>query len=298
MMTVRSRSSLRLSVRRQEGDPSPTPPPTKRQRILPPAPPQNHHHTSSRRKSSPDLLDITIENTNDKSRQLSLRHPNSPVVIHPRAPTTRRPLPLSSSVSSASSSSSSQPLADFHTPRNHNKNLDRRYESITPATPSTLFLNNGRESPDPLDTISPVTTTATVRTPAKEPVSHSPPPVGVSTRSTRHHSVQHADKDKKKKLIGSTTPAESASAKGSSSKKTINNTTTNNNTTTTTSSQPVSSSGPAATERRSLRSHDGGARSKCELAAYFNNYEQLLSLEPPEPGKLVAIAIMNVQFVY
>jgi hypothetical protein len=37
-------------------------------------------------------------------------------------------------------------------------------------------------------------------------------------------------------------------------------------------------------ERRKLRSKDGGSRSKSELAMFFNNYEQMLSLEPPKPG--------------
>ena len=37
-------------------------------------------------------------------------------------------------------------------------------------------------------------------------------------------------------------------------------------------------------EKRSLRSHDGGSRSKSELAQYFSNYEQLLSLEPLPQG--------------
>lgn len=41
------------------------------------------------------------------------------------------------------------------------------------------------------------------------------------------------------------------------------------------------------TERRSLRSHDGGSRSKSELAMYFHNYEQMLSLEPKKPGMLL-----------
>jgi hypothetical protein len=38
-------------------------------------------------------------------------------------------------------------------------------------------------------------------------------------------------------------------------------------------------------ERRKLRSKDGGSRSKSELAMFFNNYEQMLSLEPPKPGE-------------
>ena len=39
-------------------------------------------------------------------------------------------------------------------------------------------------------------------------------------------------------------------------------------------------------EKRSLRSHDGGSRSyRSELASYFNNFEQMISLEPPKPGE-------------
>lgn len=43
----------------------------------------------------------------------------------------------------------------------------------------------------------------------------------------------------------------------------------------------------ATRERRSLRSNDGGSRSRSELALYFQNYEQILSLEPVKPGELL-----------
>ena len=38
-------------------------------------------------------------------------------------------------------------------------------------------------------------------------------------------------------------------------------------------------------EKRSLRSHNGGSRSKSELAQYFANYEDILSLKSKESGK-------------
>lgn len=38
-------------------------------------------------------------------------------------------------------------------------------------------------------------------------------------------------------------------------------------------------------EKRSLRSHDGGSRSKSELAMYFSNYEQVIALEPVKRGR-------------
>lgn len=41
--------------------------------------------------------------------------------------------------------------------------------------------------------------------------------------------------------------------------------------------------------RRSLRSTDTGSRCKSELAQYFHNYEQIISLEAPEPGKSLDI---------
>ena len=38
-------------------------------------------------------------------------------------------------------------------------------------------------------------------------------------------------------------------------------------------------------DKRSLRSHDGGSRSKSELALYFPNYDELVSIEPKKPGE-------------
>ena len=44
-------------------------------------------------------------------------------------------------------------------------------------------------------------------------------------------------------------------------------------------------------EKRSLRSHDGGSRSKSELALYFPNFDELVSIEPKEPGRLSSLTI-------
>ena len=44
-------------------------------------------------------------------------------------------------------------------------------------------------------------------------------------------------------------------------------------------------------DKRSLRSHDGGSRSKSELEPYFNNYDELISIEPKEPGNLIGKAL-------
>jgi hypothetical protein len=42
----------------------------------------------------------------------------------------------------------------------------------------------------------------------------------------------------------------------------------------------------ATVDKRSLRSHDGGSRLKSELASYFANYDELLSTEAKQPGRL------------
>jgi hypothetical protein len=47
---------------------------------------------------------------------------------------------------------------------------------------------------------------------------------------------------------------------------------------------------PQLEERRKLRSKDGGSRSKSELAMFFSNYEQMLSLEPPKPGESIYLS--------
>ncbi len=55
----------------------------------------------------------------------------------------------------------------------------------------------------------------------------------------------------------------------------------NNNAALTVNTTDVSSQN----DKRSLRSHDGGSRSKSELALYFPNYDELVSIEPKEPGR-------------
>lgn len=295
-MAVSSRSSLRLSARRREQSP---PAAAKRQRIVAQSVsdqhhPQSsrHHRASSRRKSSPDLLDVTIEDTSDRPRQLPLRHASSPVV-HPRAHPPFSTTPIAN-VATTSSPSSSLHRPDSCTPRNkgaHLQNLDRRRAS-THATPSAIYLHNGRESPDPLDTISPLTTTKphANRDRNHDSALHSSP-VSALTRSTRR-SAQHAGNDRDSERDSPdggrrnpTTPAadtgDSASVKNTSSRAIVTSTSAAKGDQT--PSLSASGGGPAVPERRSLRSHDAGARSKCELASYFSNYEQLLSLESPEP---------------
>lgn len=206
---------------RQEGSTKPSP--TKKPRF-------RHHPASvTRRKSSPDLLDTTIESDSDKARQV----PKSP--IPPPTSSIRRPPPASSPA----------------TPRH--RILEPNYE--TPSASAALYLQGDRESPDPLDTITPVTA---VKRRDLEPVSKLSPSVSRSTHGSPSRSSATVD----------------------------NNDVTKRKTRTTrkSSSQP-SQDTPPAVGRRSLRSQDVGSRTKCELANYFHNYEELLSLAAVKPGE-------------
>ena len=47
-------------------------------------------------------------------------------------------------------------------------------------------------------------------------------------------------------------------------------------------------------EKRSLRSHDGGSRSnRSDLALFFNNFDQIISLEPPNPGMFMNVRLSS-----
>ncbi|KAL2802646.1 something about silencing, SAS, complex subunit 4-domain-containing protein [Aspergillus granulosus] len=242
IMAVRSRSSLRVlrSDPNDAGENSVQPPPTKRPRL--------HRPTTSRRQgSSPDLLDTTIE-TPPSSSSTKLRRP--------------RPL---FALSSAHPTSSPPPHAG--TPRA--RNLRVHHHDTPTSTHAALYLNGGRESPDPLDTISPAPTVTFKTTPkpsntptsaayrqrritqflkpATEPVAIPEPPKPKTPRVPKGNAAPTPPEDPV------SVPTATATADGAMPEK-----------------------------RRSLRSHDGGSRVRSELALYFPNYEELMSLEPPK----------------
>ncbi|KAL2862058.1 something about silencing, SAS, complex subunit 4-domain-containing protein [Aspergillus pseudodeflectus] len=242
VMAVRSRSSLRVlrSDPNDAGDNSVQPPPAKRPRI--------HRPTTSRRQgSSPDLLDTTIE-TPPPSNSTKLRRP--------------RPL----FALSAHTTSSPPPVG---TPRA--RNLRVHHHDTPTSNNAALYLNGGRESPDPLDTISPAPTVTFKTTPKP-----SNTPTSAAYRQRRITQFLKAAPDP------STTPE---------LPKPKNARISRGNAAPTPPKEPTPdpTSVPAATadrvspeKRRSLRSHDGGSRARSELALYFPNYEELLSLEPPK----------------
>ena len=51
------------------------------------------------------------------------------------------------------------------------------------------------------------------------------------------------------------------------------------------------------TDKRTLRSQDGGSRSKSELSLYFPNYEELISNEPKEPGKAASDSYDTIEIL-
>ncbi|GIC92690.1 acetyltransferase SAS4-like domain-containing protein [Aspergillus udagawae] len=298
-MAVRSRSSLRFSVRRDDNasghddehqdshdDTLPSsPPPAKRPRLQQQQQQQRRQPPSSRRrKSSPDLLDTTIGNSShrvppsSKTPQILRQAAHSPVPPPPPRSSTRRPPPLataSDSASSSSSSSSSNPARAPLPGTPHTTGQSHDHPRTPLSASAVLYMRGGgRESPDPLDIISPAPTKTNPK-PRKTPITSTPTS---TTRSTRCSRLQHSvasDADVQKP------PGPTSSRRKPSSA----------NPQTEAQSQPKQEPAhpsPAEPEqRRSLRSKDSNSRLRSELASYFWNYEQILSLDPPKTAELL-----------
>ncbi|KAL4872264.1 hypothetical protein BDV12DRAFT_183213 [Aspergillus spectabilis] len=259
LMAVRSRSSLRVLHRdpNDTGENSIQPPPSKRPRLHPPP--------SRRRKSSPDLLDTAIE---------------SPL---PSASTKlRRPRPLFA-LSSAHTTSSPPPAGSTPRARSH-----RLHHHDTPnSTSAALYLNGGPESPDPLDTISPAPAPAPVSfKSAPKPAPYANTPTSAAYRQRR---ITHPAKSESEQPITERSkPKITRHSRGSAGLPPGD-------------SIPTLLEVPAGTadravpeKRRSLRSHDGGSRARSELALYFPNYEEFISLEPPKTESLSGSTVIKL----
>ncbi|KAF4206538.1 hypothetical protein CNMCM8927_004734 [Aspergillus lentulus] len=293
-MAVRSRSSLRFSVRRDDNtsghhddhqdnhhDTLPSsPPPAKRPRLQQQQRQQHRQPPSSRRrKSSPDLLDTTIENSgrrvppSSKTPQIVRQAAHSPLPPPPRSSTRRPPAPSTASDSASSSSPSSVRVPPPGTPHTTGQSHDHHRTPLS-ASAALYMRGGGRESPDPLDIISPVPTGANSQ-PRKTPTTSTPTSTTRSTRRSRPRQSGASDADAQK------TPGQTSSRRKPNSA----------NPQTETQSQPKEEPdhpSPAAPEqRRSLRSKDSNSRLRSELASYFWNYEQILSLDPPKTVELL-----------
>ncbi|KAJ5630446.1 uncharacterized protein N7484_010546 [Penicillium longicatenatum] len=150
--------------------------------------------------------------------------------------------------------------------------------------PSAIYhLRDDRESPDPLDTISPAPTNISTR-PRSRASAHASETETKSlkspstTRSTRHsnpNKTESANIVKEEQESGAQPTIKSPVIETRSHQKRRSDLDLLEN-------EPV----PVTTgsERRSLRSADSGSR-KSELAQYFYNYEQIISLDPSKPGR-------------
>ena len=283
-MALLPRSSLRSGRRTPDhSDDDGLPPPTKKQRVQQ----ENGPH---RRRSSPDCLDITTPDPRPSAGKA--RYANPPLKATRPRTSTRRTRGLSdSSVDTVASA------IQLVTPANTRVNaaglvkpLRVRPDRSTPS--ATDHLRDLRESPDPLDTISPIATPATIKLRPEVCTTtaiaeNSPVRSPVSTPITRHNNPElktdtaGTDLESNESTLAQPTEPPPVEVTRSQRKHV---------------SEPVKNERPEskATERRSLRSADSGSRSKSELAQYFYNYEQLISLDDPHPGRLPCYAFTGL----
>lgn len=259
-----------LSRRRTPDEPSTDDdlaPPTKRQRITQP-------NGRRRRRSSPDCLDTTTpdETSNEKARSAN----PSLKAARPRTSTRHARRPSTSSVGTDASGEYRVNGNGVVKPRGQ---VDRE---IAGNASASEVLREARDSPDPLDMISPV---GNDDTPRKRPRTSSGAMRAdtkrikspAMTRVTRHsdrgstdtNAIQTGSRElgmqvgKVQLELREATRLEQAPKSG----------------------QIEPQASERAEGRRSLRSADTGSRCKSELAQYFFNYEQIISLEETQPGK-------------
>ncbi|KAJ6103368.1 hypothetical protein N7486_005795 [Penicillium sp. IBT 16267x] len=283
-MALLSRPSLR-SVRRNPDKHSGNdgrPPPMKKQRTL-------EEYGLRRRRSSPDCLDTsTDQETLPVGKVRSANPPLS--ATRPRTATRRARGHSSASVDSIASNNQLKTPGHSHVNGNGSVGSPRVPDRNTPS--AIYHLRDDRESPDPLDTISPAPANTTTR-PRSRASAHAPESetkslkAPVTTRSTRHSDpdkaepaniVKEEQEPEAQPVIKSPVVETRSHQKRRSDLDLLEN-------------EPV----PVTTgsERRSLRSADTGSR-KSELAQYFYNYEQIISLDPSKPETLAPNTIVTL----
>ncbi|KAJ5291039.1 hypothetical protein N7478_000290 [Penicillium angulare] len=278
--------SLRAPVRRPAQDHTRNDgrPPMKKQRTL-------EDYGVRRRRSSPDCLGTTATATTTTTTTQEMHPVGNPRPVkpplkaaHSRTSTRRARRNSSSSIDSLASNAQLKTPSQLHI----NGNGSTRNIRVPDRTPSAVQ-NLRDESPDPLDTISPVVAATPTRpqpttsTHAPEPENSLPNVSPMTTRTTRQNDFEPnaqvaevVEKDETQPKPEQPSIASPNAATRSQQKRKSDILSRELLVTT-----PAAA--PAATERRSLRSADTGARCKSELAQYFYNYEQIISLESPKP---------------
>jgi hypothetical protein len=270
-MALLPRPSLRGSVRRTPDEPfdDRLAPPAKKQRTL-------WETGLRRRKSSPDCLDTTQNDTPTGD----VRHANPSLkAARPRPANRRTRRASASSIDSVASNPQSNALGNSHGNGNGAVKAPHAPDRDTPSgKASAELLRGARESPDPLDTISPTASRDTVKSRLRASsgaaeAENKPNLSPSTTRTTRQaeHEAEIANTVKEQEDAGKLKPADVTRSQPSFKSDTVE------------SEQPDPA--PTADGRRSLRSADTGSRCKSELAQYFYNYEQIISLEAPKTGK-------------
>ncbi|KAJ6172154.1 hypothetical protein N7470_001221 [Penicillium chermesinum] len=258
-MALLSGPLLRGSLRRTPDDHSDIDghaPPMKRQRT-------QFEHRPRRRRSSPDCLTTTQD------------IPPVAAKVRPANP------PLEGGATAhfdAARSSTIQLFCRHHRTRGPSDS----------ETPSILDrLRDARESPDPLDTISPVASTTGPKARPKQPSQA----LGADVKpleSPTARPPRRRDTISKTELASLGTDDSNASQLEQPLLRSPARPTRSQHT----KGQEVTEAEPAAPsgglERRSLRSTDSGSRCKSELAQYFYNYEQIISLEQAQPIETLA----------
>lgn len=278
-MALLSRSSLRGSVRRTPDDHSDNDghaPPTKRLRV--------QANGSRRRRSSPDCLDTTApEYHAGPGRARSAIPPLKPA--RPRTSTRRTRRSSSASIDDVASPTQAATPGNLRINGSSvGKNLRGAPRPTTPSDAgSANHIRDRHESPDPLDTISPALNRPNAKeqsgvAPAAIETEQEPITPPVPNRTTRRN-----DPERKTDAVSTTKEENKTSEQVASVHADDAPQSQQKHQSDLTVPEPPATA-PAGTERRSLRSADMGSRCKSELAQYFHNYEQLISLEAPKPG--------------
>jgi hypothetical protein len=251
-MVVSSRSSLRYSVRPRQQPPEPDKPIYQRRPRV----------DTSDQSDQDDVLAHPRRIPNSKSLPNLQERPHKRPRLSPPSPKRQRPRCVLSRPRPPLAVHQAQLPPGVSTNDQHDQNHRRPVKIVRRPTLTKLPLHS-RDSPDPLNTISSPDRHSTFTSVAAD----------TSPRRTTRR----------------TAPVVIANDVGSNGAVSL----TTGDATHDDVADPVTvgpnkraDAAPApVAERRSLRSHDGGSRSKSELAMYFPNYEQMISLEPPKAGK-------------
>lgn len=274
-MVVTSRSSLRSSVRPRQ----PAEKKTKNTRA--------RQHASSQPVDDDSDHDVLShpEPISESKTLSNVAHPQENLRKRPRAspPSPTRSRRLRAPLAVHQPAYDDDDIADDHLDHGHRPVKKPRREPVTPSAKIPLHSRDSH-SPDPLNTIDGPDHHDSSRRPN---TFSSPTPVAAVSSSSKRRSARTGQS----RPVVIVNDGESHGVTASTGPEAQGNSTHKDAAGQNEKSAAGAAPQPAPVpERRSLRSHDGGSRTKSELALYFPNYEQMISLEPPKPGKLVSTA--------